>query len=212
LENAFKTQLSFGRTRGRSNYNRGRGRFTPRGGRENTQFESRRPTSSPHAHSTPTRGRGSNHSHSHHQAERYDKSNIQCHYCNKFGHFASECRRKQYDMNKQKAHFTNENQPNNGEENTILITCNAAQESSKEVWFLDSGCSNHMSRSKEMFATMDDSIKSEVKLGNDHRVSVMGKGSINIRTKQGEEKHISDVYYVPGLQHNLISIGQLVQK
>jgi hypothetical protein len=40
----------------------------------------------------------------------------------------------------------------------------------------------------------------------------MGKGSINIRTKQGEEKHISDVYYVPGLQHNLISIGQLVQK
>jgi hypothetical protein len=103
-------------------------------------------------------------------------------------------------MNKQKAHFTNENQPNNGEENTILITCNVAQESSKEVWFLDSGCSNHMSRSKEMFATMDDSIKSEVKLG------------INIRSKQGEEKHISDVYYVPGLQHNLISIGQLVQK
>jgi transposase InsO family protein len=212
LENAFKTQLSFGRTRGRSNYNRGRGRFTPRGGRENTQFESRRPASSPHAHSTPTRGRGSSHSHSHHQAERYDKSNIQCHYCNKFGHFASECRKKQYDMNKQKAHFTNENQPNNGEENTILITCNVAQESSKEVWFLDSGCSNHMSGSKEMFATMDDSIKSEVKLGNDHRVSVMGKGSINIRTKQGEEKHISDVYYVPGLQHNLISIGQLVQK
>jgi hypothetical protein len=63
-----------------------------------------------------------------------------------------------------------------------------------------------------MFATMDDSIKSEVKLRNDHQVSVMGKGSINIRTKQGEEKHISDVYYVPRLQHNLISIGQLVQK
>jgi hypothetical protein len=34
LENTFKTHLSFGRTRGRSNYNRGRGRFTPRGGRE----------------------------------------------------------------------------------------------------------------------------------------------------------------------------------
>jgi hypothetical protein len=105
LENAFKTQLSFGRTRGRSNYNRGRGHFTPRGGRENTQFESRRPTSCPHAHSTPTRGRGRNPSHSHDQAERYDKSNIQCHYCNKFGHFASECRKKQYDMNKLKGTF-----------------------------------------------------------------------------------------------------------
>ena len=40
----------------------------------------------------------------------------------------------------------------------------------------------------------------------------MGKGSISIRTKKGEEKEIPDVYYVPGLQHNLISIGQLLQK
>ncbi|KAH9291443.1 hypothetical protein KI387_043368, partial [Taxus chinensis] len=69
LENAFKAQLSFGRTRGRSNYSRGRGRFTPRGGRENTQLESRRLVSSPHIHSTPTRGRGGSHSHSHHQGE-----------------------------------------------------------------------------------------------------------------------------------------------
>ena len=40
----------------------------------------------------------------------------------------------------------------------------------------------------------------------------MGKGSIIIRTKKGEKKEIPDVYYVPTLQHNLISIGQLVQK
>ena len=61
LENAFKTQLSFGRSRGRSYYSRGRGCFTPRGGRENPQFESRRPTSSSQTHFTSTRGRGSNH-------------------------------------------------------------------------------------------------------------------------------------------------------
>lgn len=69
-----------------------------------------------------------------------------------------------------------------------------------------------MSGSKEMFATIDDLLQSKVKMGNDQWVSVMGKGSINIKTKQGEEKHISDVYYVPKLQHNLISIGKLVQK
>ena len=110
-------------------------------------------------------------------------------------------------MNRQKAHFTNESQPNTSEENTILITCNVAQESSKEVWFLDSGCSNHMSGSKEIFSVIDESVKSEVKLGNDHQISVMGKGSISIRSKKGEEKEIPDVYYVSGLQHNLISIG-----
>ena len=47
---------------------------------------------------------------------------------------------------------------------------------------------------------------------NDHQISVMEKRSISIRTKKGEEKEIPDVYYVLGLQHNLISIGQLVQK
>ena len=115
-------------------------------------------------------------------------------------------------MNREKTHFTNENQPNTSEKNTILITCNVAQESSKEVWFLDSGCSNHMSGSKEIFSVIDESVKSEVKLGNDHQILVMEKGSISIRTKKGEENEIPDVYYVPGLQHNLISIGQLVQK
>ena len=39
----------------------------------------------------------------------------------------------------------------------------------------------------------------------------MGKWSINIRTKEGEENHIFDVYYVLGLKHNVISIGHLIQ-
>ena len=40
----------------------------------------------------------------------------------------------------------------------------------------------------------------------------MGKGSIKFETKQGEKKHIPNVYYVPNLKHNLIRIGQLLQK
>ena len=56
-----------------------------------------------------------------------------------------------------------------------------------------------MSGSKEIFSTIDESIKSEVKLGNDHQISVMGKWSISIRTKKREEKKIPDIYYVPRL-------------
>ena len=40
----------------------------------------------------------------------------------------------------------------------------------------------------------------------------MGKGSIKFVTKQGENKHIPNVYYVPNLKHNLIRIRQLLQK
>eukprot|EP00253_Pinus_taeda_P016095 PITA_16095 len=55
-------------------------------------------------------------------------------------------------------------------------------------------------------------MKSEVTLGTDSKVSVMGKGEVKIFTKQGERKTIADAYYVPGMRCNLLSIGQLVQK
>eukprot|EP00253_Pinus_taeda_P005829 PITA_05829 len=76
----------------------------------------------------------------------------------------------------------------------------------------DSGCSNHMSGHIEMFCNLDESVKSEVALGIDSKVFAMGKGRVNILTKKGEKKCISDVYFVPGLKHNLISTGQLMQK
>ena len=40
----------------------------------------------------------------------------------------------------------------------------------------------------------------------------MGKYTVGILTKQGESKFIPDVYHVEGLKHNLLSIGQLIQK
>ena len=64
---------------------------------------------------------------------------------------------------------------------------------------------------KEFFEILDRLIKSEVKLGNNEIVEVSGKGTINVITKHGK-KSISDVYFVPSLKHNLISVGQLSQK
>eukprot|EP00253_Pinus_taeda_P036239 PITA_36239 len=46
----------------------------------------------------------------------------------------------------------------------------------------------------------------------DCKISVMGKGEVKIFTKKGEKKTIADVYYVPGMRCNLLSIGQLVHK
>ena len=54
-----------------------------------------------------------------------------------------------------------------------------------------------------MFANIDESVQSEVKLGDDKKVAVMGKGSIKFETKKGEKKHIPNLYYVPNIKHNL---------
>jgi len=69
-----------------------------------------------------------------------------------------------------------------------------------------------MSRNIEIFSNLYESVKFEVILGTDSKVFVMGKGRINILTKKGEKKCISDVYFFPGLKHNLLSIGHLMQK
>jgi len=41
---------------------------------------------------------------------------------------------------------------------------------------------------------------------------VMGKGRVNILTKNGEKKCSLDAYFLSRLKHNLISMGQLMQK
>jgi hypothetical protein len=92
------------------------------------------------------------------------------------------------------------------------VECNVAQASPCDIWYLDSGCSNHMTGNIELFSSLDDSVQTKVTLGTDIQVTVLGKGNINILTRQGEKRVMSDVYYVSGLKHNLISTGQLLQK
>ena len=62
-----------------------------------------------------------------------------------------------------------------------------------------------MNRNNELFSSIDTSIYSEVKLGNDYKVSVNGNGVITMYTKNSERRKINDVYYVPSLKCNFMS-------
>ncbi|KAI3821704.1 hypothetical protein L1987_09276 [Smallanthus sonchifolius] len=53
--------------------------------------------------------------------------------------------------------------------------------------------------------------KREVRTGDDKRLEVLGCGEVSINLK-GKEKTIPNVFYVKGLRHNLLSVGQLLQK
>ncbi|PNY16189.1 putative CC-NBS-LRR resistance protein [Trifolium pratense] len=57
----------------------------------------------------------------------------------------------------------------------------------------------------------DNSYRDSVKLGDDSRMTVMGKGSVKLLINN-KVHVISNVYFVLGLKTNLLSIGQLQQK
>lgn len=60
------------------------------------------------------------------------------------------------------------------------------------------------------FKTINESITGKVRFGDDSRIDIKGKGSILFCSKDGVKKVIADVYYIPNLRSNIISLGKLL--
>ena len=65
---------------------------------------------------------------------------------------------------------------------------------------------------KELFSQSDESIRGNVNFGNKSKVSIIGKGNVKIRSKDGINVPITYVFFVPDLFWNLLSMGQLIEK
>ncbi|KAI3770337.1 hypothetical protein L6452_01465 [Arctium lappa] len=75
------------------------------------------------------------------------------------------------------------------------------------TWFLDNGCSKHMTGQKEILSNFKDKYCGTVRFGNDQFSPIMGYGDV-----QQNNVTIKKVSYVEGLRHNLFSIGQFCDK
>ena len=181
-----------GRGRGRG-HGRGRGRGrSGRGGYSNNEESSQ--------NSQRGHGRGS-------KNQRYDKSQIQCYNCQKFGHYSSQCRNA--NRVEEKANLV---EIDEDVELTLLMSNHKENcESTRGIWYLDTGASNHMTGDKSLFVELKQ-MSANVTFGDDSKVPVQGKGKISILLKDGSYQFISDVYYVPNLKSNILSLGQLLEK
>ncbi|KAI3681354.1 hypothetical protein L6452_36146 [Arctium lappa] len=77
----------------------------------------------------------------------------------------------------------------------------------RHMWYLDSGCSKHMTGQKEMLSNFTEKYCRTVRFGNDQFSPILGYGDM-----VHDNVTIKKVSYVEGLRHNLFSIFQFCNK
>ena len=70
------------------------------------------------------------------------------------------------------------------------------------LWYLDSGCSHHMTGDKSLIKSLKEKVGDYVTFGNGSHAQVLGKGTVEI---QGLPL-LKDVLYIKRLKENLLII------
>lgn len=144
----------------------------------------------------------------------FTKETVECFKCHKLGHFQYECptwKEANYADLGEDEEMILMAQLEEYEQEEMLLMAQTDGDKGNYLWFLDSGCSHHMCGNKEKFVTLDVNFNHTVKLGNNTRLNVGGRGQVKL-TFQETTYVVQDVYYVPDLKNNLLSIGQLQQR
>jgi len=81
------------------------------------------------------------------QKKTFDKKNIQCYNCQMWGHYASKCKSNKVSRNRGDEEQFAHNESSNSYEVLLMATIKSYEEHNDE-WYLDIGCSNHMTCKK----------------------------------------------------------------
>ncbi|KAI5332974.1 hypothetical protein L3X38_023103 [Prunus dulcis] len=137
----------------------------------------------------------------HHFGECRYKGKPKCYNCDRFGHLARDCT---VSKNVQKANCVNQMEVTG---NLFYANCSTTEIKTNE-WYIDSGCSNHMTGNLELLVDARTNVAGRVQMPTGALVIVAGIGSLSIDTAKGR-KYIREVMYLPGLKENLLSVGQM---
>ena len=97
-------------------------------------------------------------------------------------------------------------------EATLLLVHNERMQDKENMWYLDNGANNHTCGDKDKFIELDEVIRGNVIFADHSKVVIKEKDTILIKLKDGSHQFIGDVYYIPTMKSNILSLGQLLEK
>uniref|UniRef100_A0A8R7VB64 GAG-pre-integrase domain-containing protein n=1 Tax=Triticum urartu TaxID=4572 RepID=A0A8R7VB64_TRIUA len=97
-------------------------------------------------------------------------------------------------------------------EEAVYLHDKKRMNTSRHVWYLDTGASNHMTGDKDQFSELSVSVGGTVRFGDGRTVDIAGRGTVLFELKNGGHKVLTDVYYIPKLKSSIISLGQLEER
>lgn len=129
-----------------------------------------------------------------------------CFVCKKSGHWKRDCPERLM-----------KGKPNSKRGDAFICETTAAEQIGKrDMWFLDSGASDHMTNRREWLINYT-SFKTPVivRIGNGTTICAIGKGDINVLSfvdSSWKQNHMVDVLYVPHIHVNLFSLNTALDK
>lgn len=123
-----------------------------------------------------------------------------------FGHIERYCRLKETEEKQE--NFVEEKDTDESE--CLFFASYTTNVCFSDVWYIDSGCSSHMTANLAAFIILDRSARTSVKMANRTIRKTKGKGVVKLNSCRGS--CIQDILYVPDLDSNLLSVGQFLKE
>src|SRR6187397_2402890 len=130
------------------------------------------------------------------------KSDSECFYCKKKGHWKRDCLKFKEDK---------KNGTVASESGIFVINFNFTSLTS---WVLDTGCGSHLCSNSQGLRNARRLEKGEIELrvGNGARIGAVSVGTLSLSLPTGLVLELDNVYYVPNITKNIISISALDAK
>ena len=128
----------------------------------------------------------------------------ECFYCHKMGHFKKNCPKHECDLNGGKVE---KKRP----KGILVIELNLNLATSIQDWVVDTGSCAHLVSNVQALRDRRSLSKGDVvlKVGNGSSISAVTVGSLDLHLSSGLVLNLKNVYYVPSVFRNIISVSCL---